>query len=611
MAETEAVTRSQRILGGAADDTIERVQATMVAFERMWGGIKVLAENHPARQGFLENFIRIANTAFEESDGFRLDVEPYAFTMDGQEILAIDRENDNYIYRLYQDGIRHLSFQEGLSLQEIDTFLKILMGMFSDVASSEDDIVTLLWDASLEHITHEAIEGFAGSEKAGDDDEGEDISAAGEGVTGISSGPALSADEVSKWATAGAAITDDDIDMQDLIDRKQAVAIQFDEKRMRDEAAELLDGVVEDKQDKAEGVFTISEEQQSALAQHIRASQSYHSTKFGEIALLTRYHLGEEAGPLIARAFGEFAKECMRKNEITVLVRATSAIVGIDTLPGAAALRTEIFEGLQDPAIADKLVASLGQAQEDPEVKKLLKVISGDSFPMLWRRLTSTTDMATRRRLKELLEASLTGKEEFLIEQLRDGDERSSLVALAMLRKIDYTAVLRDMVQAGLRHKSAPVRLEVINTIRKIDDPVVHTVLPRMLKDADESVRARVMDVMLRIAATRPEDNFIYAIRDLRFAERSDAEQKRFVLSLGRVATEKGMALIRKMALDPVDKKISRDLRVAAIQVLGARGGEQSLAGLQKLTKSFMGNKDLKNAAKLAIASIERRRTQS
>ena len=51
MAESQAVTRSQRILGGAEDDPVERVRAVMVAFERMWGGLKVLAENHPARQG--------------------------------------------------------------------------------------------------------------------------------------------------------------------------------------------------------------------------------------------------------------------------------------------------------------------------------------------------------------------------------------------------------------------------------------------------------------------------------------------------------------------------------------------------------------------------------
>jgi hypothetical protein len=61
---------------------------------------------------------------------------------------------------LYRDGIKWIEFQEGLPLEEIASFFRIVHKYRSLSGEAEGDIVTALMDEELEYIDFKAVDIF-------------------------------------------------------------------------------------------------------------------------------------------------------------------------------------------------------------------------------------------------------------------------------------------------------------------------------------------------------------------------------------------------------------------------------------------------------------------
>ena len=69
-----------------------------------------------------------------------------------------------YIFQMYRDGIRELTFKAGIGADEIKTFSDICN---EDIAAMDDDIVTLMWKAGFECIQYYAVDSLG--EQAGEE----------------------------------------------------------------------------------------------------------------------------------------------------------------------------------------------------------------------------------------------------------------------------------------------------------------------------------------------------------------------------------------------------------------------------------------------------------
>ena len=113
----------------------------------------------------IENFTKELFDGFEAflttHGAIRLGVGADRFTFHGDEVYHdADREN-GMPFRLFRDGVRAIQFKPGLTRPEMDEILDILSKRGSTGrAAEEDDLVTLLWQKSFEHITYVAVEGF-------------------------------------------------------------------------------------------------------------------------------------------------------------------------------------------------------------------------------------------------------------------------------------------------------------------------------------------------------------------------------------------------------------------------------------------------------------------
>ncbi len=64
--------------------------------------------------------------------------------------LDLDDKRKPYLFRLFCDGVRELSLLKGMDRDEVMAFIEILM---ADPKPGEDDLVTLLWERNLPHVS--------------------------------------------------------------------------------------------------------------------------------------------------------------------------------------------------------------------------------------------------------------------------------------------------------------------------------------------------------------------------------------------------------------------------------------------------------------------------
>ena len=82
----------------------------------------------------------------------------------GEAVYQSDQEssNESVAFKLYSDGIRELTFLEGLAAEDLSYLLDSLWGSL-DPNEDDDDIVTRLWSKNLSTITMVTAEEIAKS----------------------------------------------------------------------------------------------------------------------------------------------------------------------------------------------------------------------------------------------------------------------------------------------------------------------------------------------------------------------------------------------------------------------------------------------------------------
>src|SRR5207248_9463709 len=90
-----------------------------------------------------------------------LSEEQGSLTCEGQRVYTERPRGWGLCFRLHRDGIRTISFQSGLSAEELLDFMDVaLPDSQGGPATSREDAVTALWKADLASIEYTAIAGY-------------------------------------------------------------------------------------------------------------------------------------------------------------------------------------------------------------------------------------------------------------------------------------------------------------------------------------------------------------------------------------------------------------------------------------------------------------------
>jgi hypothetical protein len=144
------------------DEEIARMAKVFALLERALTAIKQYSKDHPEPKRRLDEAFRELASALMTCDiALAWNLTPYSFTARETMLWEPEAPWNRIPYQLFADGVRMMGFAPGLDETEFHEWVRLIKLDPSTDFAPEDDLVTLLWDANLEHVFFQAIDSFA------------------------------------------------------------------------------------------------------------------------------------------------------------------------------------------------------------------------------------------------------------------------------------------------------------------------------------------------------------------------------------------------------------------------------------------------------------------
>jgi len=140
----------------AADDTyrLEQLSRCFATLDKVVRGMR-LYEGKGALIDRLMNDLELKLSTMLEQGEVTVRVTPIGLVYGTKPLSAAGEKTPRYLFRLFCDGVRELTFLPGVELSEIVDLVTVLN---MDAQGEDEDLVTLLWKKDLRHIQYFAAD---------------------------------------------------------------------------------------------------------------------------------------------------------------------------------------------------------------------------------------------------------------------------------------------------------------------------------------------------------------------------------------------------------------------------------------------------------------------
>lgn len=134
------------------DDAITRLVGAWVnQLGRTLKTCRLYDGNNPTVIRFRDELYASLGRLLEEHGAFTLKFSPEDVLFEEQSLYPARSRDDNLALPFHRDGIRGLTFSPGIEEREVDVLLDSVLQV-SGQNFGQDDLVTLLWEAGLDHL---------------------------------------------------------------------------------------------------------------------------------------------------------------------------------------------------------------------------------------------------------------------------------------------------------------------------------------------------------------------------------------------------------------------------------------------------------------------------
>lgn len=492
----------------------------------------VYPKGNPIYQKFALELSEKCNVFFNSNEDLPLNVEQFSLLYKGKEVYYSEDKTDNIALSLYVDGIREICFHNGISLEEIIDFIEILR-IAPKEENVEDDIVTLLWEKDLEHVSYFVPEDIDESDVSTEEEIfPEEISA----MPVASARPATS--DMAVWAEA--VLEEAEFLTADEIADVKRKAERMDRDYLLSSALDLFFELMS------------SERAESAFAMYLKNIEWVADLRIKEkdiqglVDVLKRLSsFSDSMTNLEQKAAVSNAINGMGNIEIMRIVFGTVSDTDILTA----------YLSLLDDACTANMIEVLGELEDRKMRRFLCNILAGRTL-----------------RNMDAFEAGLEDARWFLVRNL--------VMILGMTK--DLRAV--RLIEKVRKHSEVRVRREVARALGSIHSSEAKAVLLTYLEDGDATVRIDALTALRRY-----EGNDLFSLLK-KFIEREDFKEKSFnekrelLGAFGEVGKEEAFPILselfRRKGL--FEREDAVELRACAAYGLGHVGTADAVSLLGK-----------------------------
>jgi len=523
--------------------------------------LRMYPQNNPVYLKTLEEAFSKFSNFLDYRESFTLKIKQNSINYDTEQIYYSTEKEDNMALFFFKDGLRELTFKQGLSAGELEEFLRITALDF-DREAVDEDIVTLLWEKDFQYIHYVVDEAFLVDVE---EEEYETIAEKKlkEQVTDVNDLMKAYADGFQEEEFKGIAIVP-------LADKDLQLLVKELEKDSSDKIDKLVSILfeimyqVEDKSD-VEDVFAF-----------LRDSIQY-SMKHGDILMVLT---------IMKRAREVIEDPQLTENERKYM-RMLSLYLGDEEI--ISLLAEFLDSGIEiEEGVFENLVEYFDKNAIVPFVKYL-----GELKTIRARKSIIDVLIALGRKDIQTLAKGLDDQRWYVVRNI-----------IYILRKIADRRAIEYLLKT-VRHADIRVRKEGIKALGELGSREVVQVLRECLDDADMQVRIASAKAFGNIGSEFAKRVLVDKISDKKFKDKDFEEKREFYETLSRWKdSEIFNFLIKVMKTKSFFNRTKNyENKACAIYTLGLLGNKDAIPLLYKLKDSK--NKLLKEYVNIAIRKIE------
>lgn len=591
------------LVKGGVDPEVAAIKQLLKLLDKAAKSARTYGTNNPVAQRFFQQFYDDLTKHLSQHTHLALLVQRNQLFFRDAVVYEPERDasGDSFAFKMYSDGIRELTFHQGLPQEDLSFFLDALWGMPSGGTTSadeaadqeeDDDIVTRLWAKNLDTITLVTAEELVRSSGFGPDE----FDLQTQGYMSMSVGS-----------------------LRELLDRERAMKPAEQENKgaaaETDGSATTGNGTERNRRFQASVVgYDVSEQEHEILTQEIQRETARDATAY-ILDILMAVLASEPSPALLTKLFDVW------DSVIDVLIRAgqwTLLETVLTMLQEAEAVRPDLsedhkqqiaglFDGLPRP---ERLKAVTVHLNRTPHAKTegfltLLLMMKQDAIPGLCSLLATLEGPAHQAVVMEALETIARDHAEPIVRGLTDKRPTYVRNLLTLISRWNDPR-FGDSVEKALRHPEATVRREALRILATLRPSGSGMKLVALLHDHDETVRLTAMKILASGQYSTPFSVWAPFVTGDEFYDRSPAEKRAIYLAMRHTAADEAVSYWQGLLTEWswTNRKKKEELALLAADILGKLATPAAVAALEGGQKK--GGAAVRQACGAALAVANR-----
>ena len=572
-----------------ANPELASVKRLLALLDKTSKSSRTYGSTNPVAQKFFQQLFEGLTAHLATYSKLAFLVQRSELYFNGEAVYQSDQEssNESVAFKLYSDGIRELTFLEGLPAEDLSYLLDSLWGGL-DPEEDDNDIVTRLWSKNLSTITMVTAEEIAKS-------------STGEDVFALPTTGAMDAQESS---------------LRDLLDREQSKARK--EKALgADESNPLGEkptGGGAGRFKSGQVGYEISEEELASLIKEIEAESKRDNTIY-LLDMLTAILASEKSPAILSKLFdlwGIILDSLTAQGKWTVLdsvlgLLHVTAEVRPDLGDDHKKQLTAILDNLARPERIKMIETYLNKTPSVPTegLSTVLLSLTPAAVPILCTLLANLETPAHQAIIAEALEILAKDQPDPLLRGLSDRRPRYVKNLLSILLKWNNPRFV-DAIEKLVRYPDVQVRKEVVRAIGVYRPNGNGIKLVAFLNDTEESVRLAALKLLVTGQYKAPYSAWSPLVSADTFIARPHSEKRTMFLAMRTTSGDEVIPFFESLFTEWswTNRKKKEELAILAAETLGKLPTPAALITLELGQKK--GNATVRQACASAIALAQR-----
>ena len=569
----------------APNPEVTSVKRLLALLDKTSKSCRTYGATNPVAQKFF-------NQLFEELSAHLATYSKLAFLVQrselyfNQEIVyktEQDASNESVAFKLYSDGVRELTFLEGITAETLSYLLDSLWDSL-DPEENDDDIVTRLWSKNLSTITLVTAEEVAKS-STGDD------------AFALPTVKTMAAPESS---------------LRDLLDQEKAKTKK--EQTSGTDGSNPSAGKAASRFKSGLVGYEVLEEELASLAKEIQAESSRDNTTY-LLDMLTAILASERSSTVLTKLFSLWG------TTIDSLIDhgKWNAVDGmLHLLHDAAEIRQDLGDDLKQqlatmvdnfarPERIKMIETSLNKLPDGTAegLQPILLSMTPAAVPALCALLANLNSLTHQRIVIETIEILAKDQPDAVLRGLSDRRPHYVKNLLSILLKWNNPR-FADAIEKLVRYPDAQVRKEVVRAIGILRPNGNGTKLLSCLNDAEESVRLAALKLLMSGQYKVPYSSWTPLVSADIFMDRTLSEKRAVFQAMRATSGDEVIPFFESLFTEWswTNRKKKEELAALAAEALGKLATPAALAALGLGQKK--GSASVRQACALALAQTQR-----